>query len=142
MTLPELLHHLDSLGVSLEAKGEHLSCRPSTRVTPELAELLKAHKPALLAMLHNASQEPLEAAWLATVDKLANDPDFPPDTLEAMRAAQVEPGEPCQLTVIPLPDPCPRCRSLELWRGLDGIWKCQHCEPSEVDFEEVNQWQE
>ena len=27
-----------------------------------------------------------------------------------------------------LPDPCPKCGSLELWQTVAGTWRCQRCE--------------
>ncbi len=51
MTLPQLLAELARLGVRLEADGERLRYAPRAALTPELAEPLREHKPALLAYL-------------------------------------------------------------------------------------------
>jgi hypothetical protein len=50
-TAADLLAELDALGVRLAADGTHLRFRPREKVTAELAERMKAHKPELLARL-------------------------------------------------------------------------------------------
>lgn len=46
-----LLAELTGRGIELKARGERLRYRPRSALTPELAERVKAHKPALLALL-------------------------------------------------------------------------------------------
>jgi len=51
MSPAELLMDLGRLGIRLEADGERLRYHPRSALTPDLMVRLKAHKPALLAML-------------------------------------------------------------------------------------------
>lgn len=51
MTFPQLLVELARLGVQLNADGERLRYAPKAALTPELAERLREHKPAVLAYL-------------------------------------------------------------------------------------------
>ncbi len=50
-TTTELLDRLKQAGVTVEAVGDTLSCGPRSRLTPELAEAVKAHKADILARL-------------------------------------------------------------------------------------------
>ncbi len=51
MTLPQLLTELARLGIRLKADGERLRYAPQAALTPDLAEWLRIHKPAVLAYL-------------------------------------------------------------------------------------------
>ncbi|MDM8008116.1 MAG: hypothetical protein QUV05_18405 [Phycisphaerae bacterium] len=47
----ELLADLGRRGIEMKADGEQLRYRPIRAMTPDLAEQVKAHKPALLAIV-------------------------------------------------------------------------------------------
>ena len=51
MNVTSLLDELHSLGVTLEARGDHLRFRPVGAVSPELVEHLRANKGEVLAHL-------------------------------------------------------------------------------------------
>jgi hypothetical protein len=53
MTLPTIavLKEADERGLKLEAHGDELHVIPGERVSPDFVPVLKAHKPALLALL-------------------------------------------------------------------------------------------
>ena len=57
MNTPELLERITAAGVTLAARGGNIVARPRSAVTPEVLELIKAHKRELLA----AIQSPLIA---------------------------------------------------------------------------------
>lgn len=69
MTLPQLLAELARLGVRLEADGERLRYAPRAALTPELAERLREHKPAVLAYLRSG-QIVLDAQTATVADVL------------------------------------------------------------------------
>jgi len=51
MSAAELLLDLGRLGILLEADGERLRFHPRSALTPDLLDLLKAHKADLLAAI-------------------------------------------------------------------------------------------
>lgn len=51
MTATDVLARLRALGISVAADGDDLVLRPSSKLTPEMLALVRAHKPALLALL-------------------------------------------------------------------------------------------
>ena len=74
-------------GLTIDARRDAL--------TPELLERLRAHKGELLTMLRPApkpscvDRPDLAAVWCAALDVVDGDPLFPPDLMEALRAADV-----------------------------------------------------
>lgn len=57
MNTPEILQRITAAGVTLAARGGNIVASPRSSVTPEVLELIKAHKRELLA----AIQSPLIA---------------------------------------------------------------------------------
>ena len=100
---------------------------------------MMAHKGDLLASLRPKADAPAidltdaTAVWQTALDRLDGDPLFPPDVMEALRAADAqwadEPKAEESIAVIDPPDPCPECGTLELWQTLAGNWRCLRCDP-------------
>ena len=88
MSVANLIADLDRLEIQLEAHGDRLRYSPRSAVTPELAQRMKDHKCELLTILQPASDAP--ALWQAALDRLAGDVLFPPDMIEALRAADAQ----------------------------------------------------
>ena len=57
MISDDLLVNLRTVGFTLSAKGGKLLVSPASKLTPELTEAIREHKPALLALL--AAERPL-----------------------------------------------------------------------------------
>ncbi len=158
LALTELLAECDARGIRLSPDGdEGLSIdAPQNALTPDLLARLKAHKADVLALLRpvrDAARIDLNdaaAVWQAAVELLQADPSFPPDLLEALRAANLqwandelvdEPGKHPATERIHLESPlvesidvdelapCSICGTLELWQTLAGNWRCLHCDP-------------
>lgn len=152
MTIGQLLVQLQSLGVRLAVRGDRLAYYPKSAVPTELTEALRRHKPQLLKMLSPAAPPRIDihdaqAVWSAAVDQLVDDPEWPPDLIEALRSAvprwsddpgatpasvatlpkQAQDGE--ELTEIEWHEPCKQCGSLGLWETVGGSWRCLHCDP-------------
>ena len=53
MNTPELLARIMAAGVSLSARGGNIVARPRAAVTPEMLELIRAHKHELLASIES-----------------------------------------------------------------------------------------
>jgi hypothetical protein len=87
MSTLQLMTDLDRLGIQLEAHGDQLRYSPKAAMTPELAERVKTHKPALLVILA-ANDVHAAVLWQAALDLLEEDPEFPPETLAACRGAE------------------------------------------------------
>ena len=51
MTAARIIEMASAAGLSLEAKGPHLSVRPAGKLTAELRYLLATHKPELMVYL-------------------------------------------------------------------------------------------
>jgi len=140
MSAAQLITDLARLGVRIEAHGDRLRYTPRSAVTPDLADRMKAQKGELLAILRcdsKASDIDLTnatAVWRAPLDRLDGDLLFPPDEMEALRAADAQWGNDPKAgdsweDAIEPPDPCPKCRTLELWQSLAGNWHCLRCDP-------------
>lgn len=164
MSVRALMTDLARLNIRLEARGDRLRYSPKSAVTPELARRIKKNKEDLLAILRSdtsASSADLGDAteiWHAVLDRLDGHPDFPPEVMEGLRAAEprIEPEitidgvvvdpEPLELgpdgwpegsTDISELDPCPKCGSLDQWRTIagdpkgltPGNWRCRNCDP-------------
>ena len=164
--LADLLTDCHAHGIRLAlADGGGLEIdAPPDALTPDLLDRLKAHKVELLEMLRPApevapiNQAEAAAVWQAALDRLEGDPLFPPDVMEALRAADarwIDDAPDCDLATEPIaeplgPDgwpvdcidpneltPCPKCGTLELWQsaagdifGLtSGRWRCMKCDP-------------
>lgn len=56
MGAPEVLHRLETLGITLEMAGDKLRFWPASRVPPDLVEELRKHKAAVLARLRHRTQ--------------------------------------------------------------------------------------
>lgn len=82
MTPIMLLDQLAGLGITIEAHEGGLRYAPRSAVTPELASAMKAHKPALIAIL---TAPDANALWQLACDQLAGQPDFTPEVIEALR---------------------------------------------------------
>ena len=96
MSVANLIADLDRLEIQLEARGDRLRYSPRSAVTPELAQRMKDHKCELLTILQPASDASsvgltdAPALWQAALDRLAGDVLFPPDVMEALRAADAQ----------------------------------------------------
>ena len=66
MNLLELCRQAHSLGLRLEPRGDKLAVIPKGKCPPDFADVLRAHKPALLSWLEGqAAGLPMDqAAWL------------------------------------------------------------------------------
>ena len=58
MTARDLLAELNQRGITIEAHGDRLRYSPRSAVTPDLAQRMKAHKAALLAILAGETWQP------------------------------------------------------------------------------------
>ena len=96
MNAADLITDLARLGIRIEAHGDRLRYSPRSAVTPDLARRMKAHKGELLAILRPEADAPTidltdaMAVWQAALDRLEGDPLFPPDVMEALRAADAQ----------------------------------------------------
>ena len=93
--LASLLSECESRGIRLLQTGVDgfTVDAPKGALTPDLLELLKRNKAAILARL-NADAT---AVWQAAIDNLRGDPDFSEEDIQALRTADVrwkEDGEP------------------------------------------------
>ncbi|MEW6212388.1 MAG: hypothetical protein AB1631_28945 [Acidobacteriota bacterium] len=72
MTATELLTNLQQKGIRLEARGDRLRYAPASAVTPELREVLAAHKAQLLALLKEETkhQQKAKPVHYALIDKV------------------------------------------------------------------------
>ena len=157
MSEAELILDLGRLGIQLEADGERLRFFPRSALTPDLLARLKSHKAALLAMLRPTTEVAgidrtgVAAVWQAALDRLEGNSLFPPDEMEALRAADVRWADDFPPVSEPLDSagwptdcidpneltPCPKCGTLELWQSVagdlfglaPGRWRCVKCDP-------------
>ena len=96
MSAAQLMTDLAQFGIRIEAQGDRLRYSPRSAVTPDLARRMKAHKGELLAILRPEADAPTidltdaMAVWQAALDRLEGDPLFPPDVMEALRAADAQ----------------------------------------------------
>ena len=74
MGAPDILAHLHAAGVSLSRKGDKLIASPREAVTPEIVDLIRAHKPELLEALRDPVAEARRQRVLA---KLEDNPEAP-----------------------------------------------------------------
>ena len=88
MSVIEVMIDLRERGIQLEAHGDRLRYSPRSSVTPELAQRMKAHKVALLAIL-TADDIPAAVLWHAALDQLEASEAFPPEHLAVCRRASV-----------------------------------------------------
>ena len=118
----DLLMDLDRRGVELVADGDRLRYRPLAAVTPALAERLRTHKIALLAVLR-----PVQA----TSEAASAQPDDHPNQVEGGRTHDHDrPNDSAdQVIYIDPPNPCPKCGSLMLWWNILGDQRCMVCDP-------------
>ena len=121
MTTAELLADLGRLGIELVAHGDKLRYRPRSAMTPDLAERLKTHKSALLAVLRPA-EGPARADPLPGGDDpqlVERQPDVAAPALgpDGWPEDSVEPG-----------DPCASCGSLLFWWNPLGDRRCMACD--------------
>ena len=117
--LADLLIDLDRAGIrELVRDGNTLRFRPRSAVTADLAGRLKAHKPALLAILRPAGA-PDGAITTSAAGKGEPAKSRPGAAPEGLR------WEDC----LDPPDQCPKCGTLELWQTLAGNWRCLRCDP-------------
>ena len=136
MKATQLMADLTRLGIRIEADGDRLRYSPRSAVTPDLADQMKSHKDALLAILQGDSKIPpidlssATAIWQAALDRLEGDPLFSPDIMESLRAADAQWADDSEAyEAIAPPCPCPECGTLELWQSLVGNWRCLRCDP-------------
>lgn len=119
----ELLIECAAQGVYLHPDGDGGLAINAPRgvLTPGMVDRLKARKAELLAVLRSevddARVDPTDATatWQAALDRLEGDPDFPPDLMGALRAADVswasEPEADYGAEHVEAVGPCPCCDS-------------------------------
>ena len=122
MSVTELMIDLRDRGILLEAHGDRLRYSPKAAMTSELAQRVKAHKPALLAIL-TADDVPAAVLWHAALDLLEGDSEFPPELLAGCRRASVRweserpagdcVNEPAEGEIDPDAPQCDKCGSTE-----------------------------
>ena len=156
--LAELLADCDAHNIRLFPAGDGglTIDAPQSALTTDLMGRLKARKAELLAILRHKDEPPSNrttdatAAWNDALERLKGDPDFPPDVIAELRAADVRwatdetPTEPADETALGTLRPdgwptdsidpdeldsCPKCGTLELWQTLAGNWRCLRCDP-------------
>lgn len=97
MGAPDILAQLHAVGVNLSRRGDKLVATPKAAVTPEIVDLLRAHKPELLAALEAVPARPplskaSEAELVRLVTAFAASEGFTEkDTEEALRVALADP---------------------------------------------------
>ena len=151
---PELMADLTRLGIQVEAYGDRLRFYPRSAMTPDLIRQLRAHKATLLQILGNDLDDAVrQGNQLNDYDNLVHrggqlagqhsnaGGDELEDWVESHRPdgglTWLHPDHPEALGWDDLPDPCPKCGSLELWEsaasdliGLAaGRWRCTRCDP-------------
>ena len=93
MNASQLIRELAEAGVTIAVRGEVLRCTPRERMTPQLLQRVREHKPELLARLEYATDTlNANAVWHQTLDQLAGDPLFPPHVMEMLRAGKARWG--------------------------------------------------
>ena len=94
MTALDLIRDLDEAGVTIKVRGEGLRCMPRERMTPQLLQRVREHKPELRARLEYAKDTlNANAVWHQALDQLEGDPLFPPKVMEMLRAGKAAWGE-------------------------------------------------
>ncbi len=88
MNTTELMERMARKGVKISHNGTHLQCSPRSAITAEMEEALRVHKQELLGLLESHPTQLPEAstAWHAALSRLEG---FPPEAMEALRAARV-----------------------------------------------------
>ena len=132
MTPGKLLVELFRRGVRVEADGDRLRYSPRSRVTPELVELMRQHKPALLQTLGRVMFAP-KPDTAGAVPVPSGVYETPPAPRESAGSVDASGGADDWLEGDELPDldPCDQCGSLEQWEscGWPRRWRCVHCDP-------------
>jgi len=153
MSALELIADLAQSGIQIEAHGDRLRFYPKSKMTPDLAKQILAQKPTLLQILgNNLDDSAHQGNQLNDYDNLVHGGgqltgehsdagDELEDWVEIHRSDDgltwLHPDHPKALGWDDLPDPCPKCGSLELWEsaasdlmGLTpGRWRCVRCDP-------------
>ena len=87
MNAPEVLERLTAAGVRLTASGGNIIAAPRSAVTPEVVELVRAHKPELLQTLEQRTE------LVALVNRVATYHAFTDEQRqEALEIALADPG--------------------------------------------------
>jgi len=87
MNAPDILVRLHAVGVSLSRRGDKLIATPKAAVTPEILDLIRAHKPELLSALTDPLPDPAaEARRQRVLAMLADHPEARCAVLSDMRA--------------------------------------------------------
>jgi hypothetical protein len=119
MTVVEVLEQMRNAGVRLAARDDRLRLIPKSRVTPEIVELARQHKPELLSHLKDHEMAETAAA-IANI--------FPRARLVGL-ARKGEPGS----FDVPPPlremSPCPVCKGACRWCNTPGVVQCGGCYP-------------
>ena len=115
MTAAALMEGLALLGIRLEDRGDRLRYSPRSAMTPDLARRMKVHRGELLESV--GTENFLFNDWIKV-----NEPD---GRISWNNPAYIQE----ELEVINPPDPCPKCRRLELWQSGANYWRCLRCAP-------------
>lgn len=136
MTPGKLLVELFRRGVRVEADGDRLRYSPPSKMTPELVELLRQHKAALLETLgrtlfpattKTSSADPTPVYVYETLAApRENGSSVDVDSVDVAATGWLDGSD-----ELPDLDPCPICGSLELWQVATWPypWRCSTCDP-------------
>ena len=107
MSAAAVLAQLTEAGVTLETDGDRLTASPAGRVTVAHRDLIRAYRPALVALLSSPEHRRFRLWLIRHPDgSLASHSFCPPATLPEVRAwypgAQIEPDA-CGSFPVPLP---------------------------------------
>ena len=109
----EILAKLSEHGIEVVPDGDDLLYRPQSAMTPELAERMKAHKPAILSILR---------AVAPNVSADTSNPDLPArlifDADRIVWEGSIKP-----------PKPCSECGGIIFWWNPLGDQRCMVCDP-------------
>ncbi len=72
MNAPEVLERITAAGIRLTANGGNIIASPRAAVTPEVVELIRAHKPELLAVIYQKQSPLMQADQKAELVRLVN----------------------------------------------------------------------
>ena len=142
MTATEILNDCRRLGVALAADATNLICKaPKGILTPQLTEVIRAHKFDLLSLLTDGDYDARADTHIEPRRHVASPPwqsaDFATganqdDGRTAEHPAGVQSGTHAvaeKLLIIEPDGPCLDCSSGQWWQLPGEAWHCRACEP-------------
>jgi hypothetical protein len=112
MNASAILDHLASRGVEVSVVGDKLRFRPASKMSPDLVETVRRHKPAIVARLRETET--------SGFGRLLN--------LAGSGQTILPEADDCDLIPIGSAWSCPKCGSYEAWQDLREGWHCMRCE--------------